>query len=191
MSAVWRPSPYPDRPRPTLDPYAPSSFGILHLRALSILERASKLMYLPPEPGWDTSFTSFASRSSRGGGGDGHSAGVAIDDFLRAQNLAAVGQSSTGHSPSGSGIGTGFPDSNGSGQSEDEVTLGWTKTAKVRTPRAYEQVRQALLQMEADLPSERQTNWEVWDGGLGLWHTVPGRRKEAVTLVSSPLYHLS
>lgn len=123
-------------------------------------------MYLQPEPGWDTNLGMSTSNSNSSSPGISPDQG--IDDFLRSQDdMSKCGES----------VGDGTT-------TTTTGDRGWTKTPKIRTPKAYHQVKQALLRVEADLPVERRTNWEVWDGKMGGWHFTPGRKKEAVTLVS-------
>ena len=140
INTVWNPQPF------TGDTTSPL---ILRLRSLCILERASKLMYLAPEPGWDANLL-------RSNGSSPHTGN--IDDFLRFQNQSA-------------------------GQMGQEEGRGWTRCAKIRTPKAYEQVRQALLALERDLPQEMRTNWEVWDGIASAWQFGQTPKKEPVMLV--------
>jgi hypothetical protein len=121
-------------------------------------------MYLVPESGWDKDLDSLRSQTPNS---NGISPGQNIDEFLSAQNFMAKDHANAG-------VGS--------------ISGGWTKTAKIRTPKAYEEVRQALLMMEVDLPVERQTNWETWNGEMGSWHFMPGRKKEAVTLVCHSLH---
>ena len=59
---------------------------------------------------------------------------------------------------------------------------GWMRTARIRTPKAYDEVRQALMKIEADLPPERRTEWGTWDGKVQDWH-LSSPKKEVTTLV--------
>ncbi|WVR07980.1 hypothetical protein IAU60_005023 [Kwoniella sp. DSM 27419] len=151
--------------------YMESTLISARLRGIGILERASKLMYLPAEEGWDHNLSLDLSKSTGGSPVD-----IAIDDYLYSQMAAAAGMpnvNASARSRSGSadtGRSTGVP--------------GWTRCAKIRTPKAYEEVKQALLRIEADLAPEWRVNWFVWDGKLQDWHFKGKPRKELVTLDS-------
>ena len=149
-------------PKQTLPHYASSTEGILRLRALAILERASKLMYLKPEPEYEERVRSQSQSQSPSGPIDEYLffENVTVThgpDFL-AQKLDSMGQ---GPSPS---------DSSASSQGK-----GWMRCAKVRTPKAYEEVRMALMKVEMDLPPERRTDWSIWDGRVQPWHYSASR----------------
>jgi hypothetical protein len=58
----------------------------------------------------------------------------------------------------------------------------WMRCAKVRTPKAYEEVKLALMKVEIDLPMERRTDWTMWDGRIQQWHFTASRM-ENYTLV--------
>lgn len=239
--SVWQPpSLSTNRPPPLL--YNAANGWIFHIRALSILERASKLMYLPPEPGWEAALRENPQPGLGGSGsaeytpsppgglgfgwGSAWSPNQTIDDFLRAQNAAVSmmadspmngngggggggfgnGMSAgsggggtggwTSQAGSGSGSGLGSTPSSWSqlpgagpaaaGGALSDSGRGWTRCARVRTPKAYEQVHQALIKMESDLPPDRRTNWETWDGKLGSWLFDGKMRKEPLSLVSPP-----
>lgn len=154
---------------------------ILRIRALGILERASKLMYLKPEPGWEAKLHQSSRHSSLSGSFSGASASGSnsaspmsyshispsgpIDEYLRAQNYAAA----SGQDPLGVG--------------KADEKKGWMRTARIRNPTAFDEVRQALMRVEEDLPPERRTNWEAWDGIVQPWH-YGGYKRDVVTLVS-------
>lgn len=170
-----------------LRPYGEATMYAMRIRAIALLEKAGKLMYLRPERGWEAALRQKISTASNG-------------------STPANGQ--TGHSTSpsnGSGSSNNSdallstPDSSPSttAWSWDEMTqldpaqllgMPWTRCAQVRTPKAYEDIKQALLRVEEDMPLERRTNWDVWDGQVQLWH-FGGAKKEIVTQVStaSPL----
>ncbi|KAK8849759.1 hypothetical protein IAR55_005094 [Kwoniella newhampshirensis] len=143
--------------------YSESSLINVRLRAMTILERSSKLMYLDPEKGWDRSISLSSSRSPPSG----------IDDYLFSQIFVA----SAFDSPTGENISNPPPRRD----SADTGNKLWTKCAKIRTPKAYEEVKQALLRIEDDLPVEWRTNWTVWDGKLQDWHFTGGK-KDLITL---------
>lgn len=52
----------------------------------------------------------------------------------------------------------------------------------MRNPKAYNEVREALLLIEEDLPEEWRTNWLEWDGKVQAWH-FNGARKDIISLV--------
>ena len=146
--------------------YADGTSYIIRIRALDVLEKSSKLMYLKPEPGLEARTRDASTSVSPPGG---------IDEYLDWQNYEAVFQNfsppTNGSSPSGNG---------GSAKKGH----GWARTARIRTPKAYEEIYQALLRIEADLPPERRTNWAVWDGKVQDWHYVQPVRKDVINLVS-------
>ncbi|ORY34613.1 hypothetical protein BCR39DRAFT_513615 [Naematelia encephala] len=156
ISSLWE-----SGPRTTLPHYNESTAVILRLRSLAILERSSKLMYLKPERGWEDKLppSSRASPASKAAS----SPLSGIDEYLSYQNKAALGISGPslwGQSPA----------------SESGKEESWMRTPRIRTPKAYEEVRQALLRVEQDLPPERRTNWECWDGNVQDWHFSPPKQ---------------
>jgi hypothetical protein len=161
ISTLYDPSP----PRQTLPYYGVASEAILRLRALAILERASKLMYLKPEP----EFEQLCREQSQS-----VSPSAPIDEYLFYQNVNIthgpdyLGQqnSASGTTPGGS-----LPQNK-----------AWMRCAKVRTPKAYEEVRLALMKVEIDLPPERRTEWTMWDGRVQKWH-FNASRMDNYTLV--------
>lgn len=173
ISTLWEPEHRP------LKHYAESTMLILRIRALGILERASKLMYLKPEPGWEARLHQSSRHSSLSGSFIGASASGSnsaspmshispsgpIDEYLRAQNYAAA----SGRDPLGVG--------------KADEKKGWMRTARIRNPTAFDEVRLALMRVEEDLPPERRTNWEAWDGIVQPWH-YGGYKRDVVTLVS-------
>jgi hypothetical protein len=170
-------SPIPDRPLPH---YAESTYINLRMRAICILERASKLMYLKPEPGWQDALHNRSNPSSSGASpastfGGGTASGPSVspgwgDDMIsNDQYINIIGGRST--------------DSR-RGSANPQEHKGWTRTAWVRTPKAYEEVLMALRRIENDLPPERRTNWEDWDGNVQDWHFRGSNRREAFVLVS-------
>lgn len=153
-------------PRQTLPHYATSTELILRLRGLAVLERSSKLMYLKPEPEFeqrirDQSQSSSASPAAAFG---------SIDEYLFQQNIKIT------HGPDFLAQMTG--QSNSQGQSPGSTASqgkGWQRCAKVRTPKAFEEVRLALMKIEIDLPPERRTDWTIWDGRVQDWHYTASR----------------
>ncbi|WRT69797.1 uncharacterized protein IL334_006788 [Kwoniella shivajii] len=147
--------------------YAESTLISIRLRAISILERASKLMYQPPEEGWERSLA--ASTPS-----DHSSPSSNIDDYLYTQIGVAAGFVNVQNK---NGTSTSTPASASSNRSKE----GWTRTARIRNARAYEEVKQALLKIESDLPPEWRTEWWKWDGKVQEWH-FGKPRKDVITL---------
>ena len=125
---------------------------ILRIKAMSVLERASKLQYLKPEPGWLEALQASASWSS--------SSLLHIDESMLFQGFA---QEQAGETPK-------------------ESKLGWTRAAKYRTPKAAASVRSALMRIEEELPANRQTQWWWWDGKIQDWHFGPNRKQISVTV---------
>lgn len=174
-------SPVPDPPLPH---YAESTYVNLRMRAICILERASKLMYLKPEPGWQEALhrsnpsssgaspaSTLGSGAAAGGAGASVSPGWGDDMISNDQYINIIG-------------GMAGESRRGSGNSAPQEHKGWTRTAKVRTPKAYEEVLMALRRVENDMPPERRTNWEEWDGNVQDWHFGGGNKREAFVLVS-------
>lgn len=58
------------------------------------------------------------------------------------------------------------------------------RTASVRTPKAYQEVYDALTRIEGDMAPERRTKWEIWDGDVQDWHFTGKNRRELAVLVS-------
>ncbi|WVN87511.1 uncharacterized protein L203_102693 [Cryptococcus depauperatus CBS 7841] len=152
IASIQTPS-YLIRSRPFQYDYA--DILSFQIRAIAILERSSKLMYVSPEPGWDAELDRSRSKST-GTPEDGHD--------LSFNHTPLTGTST-----------------NGADESSYRKGKGWTKTAKVRTPKAYQQVKQSLLMIEDDLPEKWRTNWLEWDGKVQEWHFC-GARKDVVTL---------
>nr|XP_019009262.1 uncharacterized protein I206_05910 [Kwoniella pini CBS 10737]OCF48043.1 hypothetical protein I206_05910 [Kwoniella pini CBS 10737] len=154
--------------------YTETTMISIRLRSISILERASKLMYVTPEEGWErsipTQIYSTVNSSS-------NSPSANIDDYLFSQIKSAAGFDQNFYP--GSGSGSGSTSTNGRRSSKQKE--GWTRTARIRTPKAYEEVKQALLRIETDLPPEWRVEWWKWDGKVQEWHfTKP--RKDLITL---------
>lgn len=162
ISSIYAPS--PPRSRPLRYDYA--DLVNIRLRAITLLERASKLMYLPPEPGWDANLERHRSESS----------GLT---FFLPKRPDEMNEYLSSPSGSGSTFTSGLNHTDTPGKFRKNK--GWTKTAKVRNPKAYNEVRQALLLIEEDLPEEWRTNWLEWDGKVQAWH-FNGARKDIISL---------
>ncbi|KIR53909.1 hypothetical protein I315_03525 [Cryptococcus gattii Ru294] len=162
ISSIYAPS--PPRSRPLRYDYA--DLVNIRLRAITLLERASKLMYLPPEPGWDANLERHRSESS----------GLT---FFLPKRPDEMNEYLSSPSGSGSAFTSGLNHTDTPGKFRKNK--GWTKTAKVRNPKAYNEVRQALLLIEEDLPEEWRTNWLEWDGKVQAWH-FNGARKDIISL---------
>jgi len=155
------------------------------MRAICILERASKLMYIKPELGWQEALatrsnppSSGASPASAfglgtgmgaGGGGSSVSPDWGDDMISNDQYINLIG---------------GMCADSRRGSENPPEHKGWTRTARVRTPKAYGEVLMALRRAESDLPPERRTNWEEWDGNVQDWHFGGTNRRDAYVLVS-------
>lgn len=74
-------------------------------------------------------------------------------------------------------------------KSSEQVGKGWMRCAKIRTPKAYQEVYDALMRIEMDMPPERRTNWETWDGNVQDWHFGSTARRELAVLVGSSKAH--
>lgn len=57
------------------------------------------------------------------------------------------------------------------------------RTARVRNPKAYQEIYDALMRIEMDMPPERRTRWEIWDGDVQDWHFTGQNRRELAVLV--------
>ena len=193
---------------PTLSPYSEATGNILRVRALAILDRACRLKNLDPEPGWQEPLRDTLSSQPSGSASGSNSSHMTKEpadgmDIFSDPVFASLFGVSPGATPP-------TDDSFPSGPNDVGKHKGWTRTARIRTPKAYEEVIAALKRIEDDLPPERRTNWEVWDGvvqdwGFGnnpdaaknninlvsclrhiLWHT---RRSEADASISSSALH--
>jgi hypothetical protein len=154
---------------------------ILYIRSLALLERASKLMYLPVErdsPVYDHLTPSSIASDMSGPGSNATfeaqrhdmpevasvSPSSDIDDYLSYQNYAADNMTMR--------------------QMGASTTKSSTRCARLRTPKAYEKVRAALLRLEADLPPDHRVRWDRWDGHVAAW-LYNNPTKEWVTVVSA------
>ncbi|CAK9783250.1 hypothetical protein CC85DRAFT_281995 [Cutaneotrichosporon oleaginosum] len=169
-------NPPPEMPTDT-DAYS----TILYIRALALLERASKLMYLPVErdsPVYDN-LTPSSMTSDMSGAGNAHdqprnhtmpevasvSPSSDIDDYLRYQNYAADNMTMRQMAAAA-------------------TAKSSMRCARLRTPKAYEKVRRALLRLEADLPLEHRTQWDQWDGHVAMWlYDNPSKEWVTVTFL--------
>ena len=136
---------YDRAPTPPLPFYADSTAFILRMRSIAILERASKLMYLKPEEGWQDRLRETMSQSPEcfSGPASAISPPNWLDEYLSTDWAMAM---DTSPEAAGENVGR-----RGSASGK-----GWMRTAKIRTPKAYEEVRRALLDIERDLPPERR-----------------------------------
>ena len=185
ISSIWQvatPSPLPQ--------FSESTFYSCRLRSLAILDRASKLSYLDPEPGWEQKFRETQSTSPPSDPPT-NSPPAWTNDWINSDRYNAIfgdslntsqpgqsgqpGQSSAFGSRIGSGNG---PASNGqspasmsqSGGGGGGTGKGWMRTARIKTPKAYEEVKVALERLEADLTPDYRTDWAHWDGKAPAWH---------------------
>jgi len=149
ISTLYDPSPA----QQTLPHYAAASEQILRLRGLAILERASKLIYLKPEPEFEQMLREQSQSVSPSG---------PIDEYLFYQNVNLT------HGPDFLGK-QGETGSEAAGNASSQGKT-WMRCARIRTPKAYAEVRLALEKIEIDLPIERRTDWGVWDGRVQGWH---------------------
>ena len=163
ISTLYDPSPFP--PLPT---YFVATYVILRIRAIAILDRSSKLMYLRPEAGWQDRLREKESVSPDTFGASISSLSPPnwLDEYLSTDwNMASSPQQGDESSRRGSTTGP-----------------GWLRTSRIRTPQAHEEVKRALLQIEGDLPPDRRTEWGMWDGRVQAWHENP--KKDVFSLVS-------
>ena len=172
---------YDPTPRRPLPFYADSTAINLRARSIAICERASKLVYTKPEPGWaDRLRESSSSSPPSAPSSNGWSPPGWTDPILSYEQYIVL----VGRSPDGL---YGQERWRGSGEAVSATATsvkGWMRTARIRTPEAYEEVLTALKRIEDDLPPERRTNWEVWDGKVQNWHFGGGAKKDLFTLVS-------
>ncbi|WWC92908.1 uncharacterized protein L201_007870 [Kwoniella dendrophila CBS 6074] len=188
VQSIYKPSLYYN----PLPHYAETTLISVRLRSISILERASKLMYQPPEEGWERNVLS-STGIQTSNSSNYNSPSSNIDEYLISQITSAAGfspsyqQNQYTESPnSSSSTGTStnnYNNSNNMGNSTNSNRLkeGWTRTARIRTPRAFEEVKQALLKIENDLPPEWRVEWWKWDGKIQEWH-FSKPRKDLLTL---------
>ncbi|ODN84983.1 hypothetical protein L202_00828 [Cryptococcus amylolentus CBS 6039] len=128
----------------------------LRIRAITILERSSKLMYLTPEAGWDKHLPRHDSNAS-----------ALFNESMEYLSTPEHGSS--------------YRSSDSPSAKSAQSSRRWTKTARIRTPKAYESVKRALLKIEEDLPEMWRTNWLEWDGKVHTWH-FQGARKDLISL---------
>jgi len=164
ISTLYDPSPA----HQTLPHYAAASDQILRLRGLAILERASKLIYLKPEPEFEQMLREQSQSVSPS---------APIDEYLFYQNVNLThGADFLGQQPGTSSA------ASGNATPQDKT---WMRCARVRTPKAYAEVRLALEKIEIDLPAERRTDWTIWDGRVQGWH-FNASKMDNYTLVCPP-----
>lgn len=165
-----------------LQPYSEAATMALRIRAVALLERAGRLMYARPERGWEVGARKLASASGLSTGSTpGDNSGRARGRSESVDSGAFGYNGASRASPAGA---AGWSwDQLGGGAKAQLASQPWTKCARVRTPKAYEDIRQALLRVEEDLPPERRTRWDSWDGQAHAWHLAEAK-KETVTLVS-------
>ena len=160
---------YDPTPSPALPHYSDSTLYILRMRSIAVLERVAKLMYLKPESGWQEHLRETMSTSPESMQVLSEASPPNwLDEYL-AMDWAKDSSPER----------TDDPNHNASASSGK----GWLRTARIRTPKAYDEVRQALMKIEADLPPERRTEWGTWDGKVQDWH-LSSPKKEVTTLVS-------
>jgi hypothetical protein len=133
---------------------------------MAILERSSKLIQTPPERGWADNLSQEDSTSPPANQ-SGPSPPQWAEGIFDNETYATL---------------FGIPNAE-----KDKVKgrgKGWQRTARIRTPKAYKEVREALLGVEADLLPERRTNWEEWDGvTFQVFPSTGTQRRDAFTTV--------
>ena len=149
---------------------------------MAVFERSSKLMYLNPEPGWDDEIVQSATSSthhspySYSGSGSGTTHGSHASSSGDHDHHSAGGDYSSPASATGAG----------SSQAGMGDRLAWTRTPMIRTPKAYGEVVLALQRIEDDLPPNRRTKWDEWDGNAEEWQFAgDSSRREVFLLVSA------
>ena len=156
---------YKPRVGPGLPCYADATAYILLTRSLVLLDRCTKLIYSEPEDGWRDRYRK--------------TAGVPTAFYPSPNDSSDDGSGNVSMQYGQSSLKSGATQVR-------HVGKGWTRTARIRTPKAYEEIRVALLQVEEDLPPERRTQWTVWDGQVQDWHFQQHRfKKEMFSLVSA------
>lgn len=128
-------------------------------------------MYLKPEPEYERTLREQSTSISPPG---------PIDEYLYIQNVnltmggdffsgetieemfgTAGNQANGGGGGIGVGVGTQRPaQAQAKGNNNSKA---WMKCARVRTPKAYEEVKVALEKIEKDLPPEYKFNWGAWN----------------------------
>lgn len=164
---------YDPRPRTPLPHYSDSIYMNLRMRGMAIFERASKLVYLPPEPGWDHSIPQSGSSSD------------AASPYIFNTNPSRTPSDRA----SSYGMYSTRPEQIPPESTEVNFAngkMGWTRTAMIRNPKAYAEIVRALQRIEDDLPPNRRTNWEAWDGNADGWQFAgDSGRREVFLLVSA------
>lgn len=123
-----------------------TSLHILLTRVLGLVEKASKLMYLHDEPGVvlpEPTSVGFSTPFP-----NPLAAGFDIDLYLAEANEQLLQSLPAATSPAFAG----------------------TRTARIRTPKAYAHVRTGLLAIDAALPPQQRTPWDQPHDGTGWWN---------------------
>ncbi|KAL7423900.1 hypothetical protein Q5752_001485 [Cryptotrichosporon argae] len=152
---------------PCLPPGLDSTAAILRLRALAILDRASKLMYLKPEPAASSTPSPPPSADASTHRAQRSPDDINIDEYLYFQNYTAD-QASPNAAEAAAAT---------------HAHAESSRSARVRTPHAYAQVHSALVRFEDDLPPERRTDWAAWDGRAQAWQAGADAGKSDVYAV--------
>jgi hypothetical protein len=195
-------------PYPPLPHYVDATLASIRMRSMSILERASKLIYLRPECDWyeklkESSISPSAlpsvSPPTQSNGACWAEDILSYDQYMN--YLAANTSTSQENSPfnpeepgqdvdmmfglaGSSNAGNAGTNGTGVDGAGPAKTRGWMRTAKIRTPKAFEEIKYALLKAEEHLAPERRTNWDSWDGRDAAWYFDKKVRMDLFAIVS-------
>jgi hypothetical protein len=190
-------------PYPPLPHYVDATLASIRMRSMSILERASKLIYLRPECDWyeklkesSISPSALPSVSPPAQGASWAEDILSYDQYMN--YLAANTSTSQENSPFNpeepgqdvdmmfglAGSSNASNASTGVDGASPAKTRGWMRTAKIRTPKAFEEIKCALLKAEEHLAPERRTDWDSWDGRDAAWYFDKKVRMDLFALVS-------
>ena len=182
MSSVWAPT-----PPPPLPPYADATYASVRMRSLGILDRASKLIHLDPEEGWEQRLRETASSTPPSDPPSNSPPGWG-DDWLSSEQYQAIfGDWTTSGAANPPGL-TPAPKNDAGSAAGIASGKGWMRCARIRTPKAYEEVKRALDSLEGDLTPDFKTDWSKFDAITPQWHynSANSVSRDLFSLVSPP-----
>ncbi|WWD17595.1 hypothetical protein CI109_102036 [Kwoniella shandongensis] len=160
VSSIWT-----CRPASPMTPHDDSSYMNCLFRSLAIFDRASKLITLDPEAGFEDRIKQSSSESSPFWPTTTPRSDFEEDAQYRAIFRELDGMQATNESPRLRGGGKGS-----------------MQTARIRTPKAYAQIKDALERLEGDLIPELRTDWYTWDGVTPKWFALSTNGKDLYNL---------
>ena len=159
VSSIWGSSPASPLSLPR---FTDATYVNCLMRSVAILDQASKLVYLEPEAGREEAFEPSLRLPL-----DLRDTSLPFEQYQIASGDIA-GMPHTEH-----------VDITGSAN-------GNKQTARLRTPKAYEQIKLALDSLELDLSPEFRTDWQNWDRMAPKWLHSSTSTRNLCTLVRKP-----